>query len=175
LTAAILGGDLLQRRNLNDRAIRFASLSEQSRSSLDRMSNTLVTVHRRTATLGSLATLITEPDRRKFGAKIFSVCSGHRSPGGRDLGSHRCRSEGCQRSPFPASSASSMAACTRTAEIVPRPVDGSVSCAPAFVHRAALNSHILGALRHLLRLLSTFEVARASCHPHDIQRSLFMA
>src|SRR5467141_1055534 len=53
---------------LNDRAytirVRFP---EQSRSSLDRMSNTLVTSSTgRTATLGSLATLITEPGQTEI-------------------------------------------------------------------------------------------------------------
>src|ERR1700687_779074 len=67
--AAILGGEPAATPViLNDRAytirVRFP---EQSRSSLDRMSNTLVTSSTgRTATLGSLATLITEPGQTEI-------------------------------------------------------------------------------------------------------------
>jgi multidrug efflux pump subunit AcrB len=67
--AAILGGEPAATPViLNDRAytirVRFP---EQSRSSLDRMSNTLVTSSTgRTATLGSLATLVTEPGQTEI-------------------------------------------------------------------------------------------------------------
>src|ERR1700674_5198990 len=67
--AAILGGEPSTTPViLNDRAytirVRFP---EQSRSSLDRMSNTLVTSSTgRTATLGSLATLIAEPGQTEI-------------------------------------------------------------------------------------------------------------
>src|SRR5467141_2335387 len=67
--AAILGGEPAATPViLNDRAytirVRFP---EQSRSSLDHMSNTLVTSSTgRTATLGSLATLITEPGQTEI-------------------------------------------------------------------------------------------------------------
>ena len=60
---------------LNDRAytirVRFP---EQSRASLDRMSNTLLTsASGRTATLGSLATFPRIRDKQRFGGRI---CSG---------------------------------------------------------------------------------------------------